>query len=122
MVWIILLSMQNFKLLVFLLLEISHHKVTLSPEGNESLSFDIYSLESTKIRKKSLLIPRNIFSGPRLFSPMHFPSFQAKQKNSYIQFFETCHLKNNCNNPLVNRFPLNSAKACLTGKTLDALG
>ena len=33
-------------------------------------------------------MPENIFSGPKLYSPMHFPSFQAKQKTSYLQFFK----------------------------------
>ena len=32
-----------------------------SPEGNESSRFDIYPLESTKIRKKITFIPQNIF-------------------------------------------------------------
>ena len=50
------------KLLAFLLLEIWRHKISF-PEGNKSLRFDIYPLESWKTKQKSLFMPENIFSG-----------------------------------------------------------
>ena len=79
MVRIILVNMQKFKVLAFLDLEIRRHK-----EGNESSRFDIYPLESTKIRK-NYFVPESIFSGPKLYSPMHFPGFQAKKKTKKIR-------------------------------------
>ena len=39
--------------------------------------------------EKITFMPGNIFS----------TCFQAKQKNSYVQFFETSHFRNNCRNP-----------------------
>ena len=30
---------------------------------------------------------------------LHFPGFQVKRKDSYIQFFKTSHFKNSCSNP-----------------------
>ena len=60
--------------------------------------------DSSKIKKKHLFMLENIFSGPKLYPPLYFPGFQEKQKNSYVQFFETSHLENNCSNPLVNWF------------------
>ena len=57
-----LVKMQNFKLLAFLLLEIWCHKNSGFPEGNESLQYDIYPLESSKIQeKRSIFIPESIF-------------------------------------------------------------
>ena len=44
-------------------------------------------------RKISLFIPENIFSGPKLYSPMHLPSFQAKQKIHMFNFSRLSHLK-----------------------------
>ena len=40
----------------------------------------------------------SIFSGTKLYPPLHFHGFQAKQKSSYVQFFKTSHFKNNCSN------------------------
>ena len=52
-----------------------------------------------KFEKKSLFMPENIFSATKLYLPLRFYGFQAKQKNSYVLFFETSHFKNNCSNP-----------------------
>ena len=49
-------------------------------KGNESWQFDIYPLQLSKTRKKSLFVPENIFSGTKLYPPLHFHCFQAKQK------------------------------------------
>ena len=64
-----------------------------SPEGDKSLRFDIYPPGIDQNSKNSPFIPENIFSGPKLHSLMYFPGFQAKQKNSYVKFFETSHFK-----------------------------
>ena len=64
-------------------------------------------------------MPENIFSSTNLYTPphpLHFHGFEGKQKNSYGQFFKMSHFKNNCSNPLVNRFFYNSAKMCLIDK------
>ena len=50
-----------------------------SPERNESSQFDIYPLESIKIFFKISHF-MNIFSGPKLYTPMHLCGFQRKQK------------------------------------------
>ena len=50
------------------------------PEEKESLQFDIYPLESSKTRRRSFFMPENIFSSAKLYSPLHFHGFQAKQK------------------------------------------
>ena len=49
--------------------------------------------------KKSLFMPESIFSGAKLYLPLHFHGFEAKQKNSYLQFFEMSHFENSCSNP-----------------------
>ena len=98
MVWMILVNMQNFKLMAFLLLEIWRHKISF-PIWNESSPFDIYPLDSIKTRQKSLFMPENIFLWINLYPLLHFHGFEAKQKTSYAQFFKTSHFKNNCSNP-----------------------
>ena len=72
--------MQNLKLLFFFSFrDMTSHSYN-SQAGNESSQFDTYPRESTNLRKKSLFVPENIFSSPKLYSPMQFPSFQSKQK------------------------------------------
>ena len=106
MVWKMLVNMQNFKSMAFLLLEILRHKVTPLQKGTSRRDSIFTPWNRPKFEKKSPFIPENIFSGPALYFPMHFPGFQAKQKNSYVQFLEMSHLKNNCSlrlrQPLVN--------------------
>ena len=68
-----------------------------------------------------------ITSDPKLYSPMHFPGFQAKQKAHMFNFFRHLIYKTTAAIPLVNRFSLNSAKICLIDKKyksqrLDVLG
>ena len=79
----ILLKMQNLKLFAFLFLEIRHH-ILPPQEGKESSGLDIYPLESTKIRKNHFLSLKIFFYGPKLYTPMHFPGFQAKQKKIHM--------------------------------------
>ena len=45
---------------------------------------------------KSIFMLQN---STKLYPFLHFHSFQAKQKNSYVQFFETCRFRNNCSPP-----------------------
>ena len=81
-----------------------------SPEGNESLRFDIYTLQSTKIRKNHLLCLRNVFSG----TPYAFPCFLSKTKkfvNSHVNFSRCLILINNCSKPLVKQICQNSSKS-----------
>ena len=44
--------------------------------------------------KKSYFMLDNIFSGPKLYSPMYFPGFQANQRIHMFNFS-----RNNCSNP-----------------------
>ena len=37
------------------------------------------------LRKNNFFIPENIFFGPKLYPLLHFPGFQVKQKDSYVQ-------------------------------------
>ena len=113
MIWIKLVNRQNFKLLAVLPLEIWCHKIS-SPEGNESLRFDIYPLDSSKIWKITFYVSNHLF-WPKII-PLHFPGFQEKHKISYVQFFKMSRFKNYCSNPLVNRLCWNSAKMFLTGE------
>ena len=101
MVPMILVNRQHFKHFYFQRYDVT--KIPL-PEWNESSLFDIYPLKSSKTREKWLFMPENIFPGTNLCLPLHFYGSEAKQRNSYVQFFETSHFKNNCSNPLVNRF------------------
>ena len=71
MVRMVLVNMRIFKLLAFLLLEIwKIYKISF-PEWNESSRFDIYPLESNKIREKLLFMPENVFPGTNLYSLLH---------------------------------------------------
>ena len=100
MVRMILVTMQNFKVLAFLLLEIWRHKNFLS-RMEQVIAIRYLPLESSKTRKKSLFMPENIFP----YTPSAFPWFWRETKKiPYVPFFETSHFKNNCSNPLVNRF------------------
>ena len=69
-------------------------------------------------------MPENIFPGSNLYSPLHFHGSEAKQKNLYVQFFETSHFKNNCSNPPgesgLLKFCQNVSKQIKT-KSLEAL-
>ena len=79
----ILVNMQNLKLLFILLLEIWRHKKSF-PEWNESLRFDIYPLESSKTREK------NIFPGTNFHA---FPWFWSKTKKFVCLIFRDVSFK-----------------------------
>ena len=49
--------------------------------------------------RKITFMPENIFPGTDLYPPLHSHGSEAKQKNSYVQFYEMSHFKNNCSNP-----------------------
>ena len=50
-------------------------------------------MESTKIQIKSLSIPENIFSGPKLYPPtLYIPLVFKQNKKSYIKFLKMSHL------------------------------
>ena len=75
--------------------------------------FDIYSPEPSKTREKSLFMPENIFPGTNLYPSLHFHGFEAKQKNSHVQFSRHLISTTTAATPLVTRFCYNSAKMCL---------
>ena len=95
MVCIKQVNMQNFKLLTFMFLGICRHK-NFCPEGNESSRYDIYPLESSKIREKSVFMPENLFFIPKLYPPA-FPWFSSETKSSYLKFLK--RFKNSYSNP-----------------------
>ena len=70
---------RSLKLLTFLVFEIQFRKVTLL-QRQRVIVIRIYPLESIKIREKSLFIPENIVSGPKIHASYAFPGFQARQK------------------------------------------
>ena len=43
-------------------------------------------------------MPENIFLGPKLYPVLHFPGFQVKENNSYVQIFQTSYFKDSCSN------------------------
>ena len=64
----------------------------ISPqEGNESSPFDMYPGIEQK-SKKSLFMPENIFSGPKLY-PLHFHDFQEKRKIHMFNFLDVSFQK-----------------------------
>ena len=118
MVWMILVNMQNIKLLAVLLLDIWRHKHFLS-RREQVIAIRYLPPGIEQNSKKSLFMAENIFSGTKLY-PLCMVFKQ--NKNPYIQFFETSHFKNNCSNPpppLVNRFCWNPAKICLKADFLS---
>ena len=65
----ILINMQNFKLLAILLLEILRHKVTPFQKGTSHRD-SIFTPWNRGKFDKSVFITGNIFSGPKLYSPI----------------------------------------------------
>ena len=91
MVQMILADVQNFKSLAFLLLEIWRHTNFFS-----RMEQVIAIRNRAKLKKKSLLMPENIFPCTNLY---HFHGFEAKQKIPYVQLLETSHFKNSSSAP-----------------------
>ena len=72
----------------------------MSQNFHKSSGFNIYPLKLSKTQKESLFMPENIFSGAKFYPPPCISMvFTQNQKNSYAQFFETSHFRNNCSNP-----------------------
>ena len=93
MVPMILVNMQNFKLLGFLLLEILHHKN--SPSRMEQVIAIRYL--SSKTPEKSLFMPENIFPGTLFCISM---VLKRNKINLYPQFFQMSDFNNNWSNSL----------------------
>ena len=72
--------------MTFLLLEIWRHKFPLSIREQVIATRYLSPEIDQNSKKKSFFIPENIFYGHKLYSPMHFPGFQAKQKILHVQF------------------------------------
>ena len=87
MVRMILVNMQNFKLLAFYFLRYDVTKISLRTSYRNS--------KSSKTWEKSLLTLENIFPGTNLYLPLHLHGFEAKQSIPYsVRLFETSHFKN----------------------------
>ena len=56
-----------------------------SPEGNESRDTIFIPWNQAKFEKNHFM-PENIFFGPKLYPPLHFPGFQVKQKIHMFNF------------------------------------
>ena len=75
----------------------------ISPqERNKSSRFDIYPMKQRKIPKILLFMPESIFSGPKLYNPLHFPGFAVKQKIHMFNFSRRLISKTTAATPLVN--------------------
>ena len=85
MVRMILVNMQNFKSMAFLLLEICHKNFLSRMQRVTAIRYLPPGIKqnSTKIT----FMPEIIFPGTNLYPSLHFHGFEAKQKNLYDQFF-----------------------------------
>ena len=72
------------------------------PEGNKTSHSIFTPWNRAKLEKNHFLCLETSFLAQN-YTPSPFPWFSSETKNSYVQFFETSHFKNNCSNPLVNR-------------------
>ena len=104
MVFIKLVSMQNLKSIAFLLSKICRHK---NYPQNRMSHRDIYPLESSKIREKSLSILENIFFGTNLYS-LCISLFFKWNKKYIFSVVQNVSFQNSCNIrpllPVVNWF------------------
>ena len=103
MVWMKLVNMQNFKLMASLLWRYDVTKISL-PKWNKSSLFDIYLLDSSKTRQKSLFMPENTFFGTKLYPLRISIVFKQKQKFHSFNFSRRLISKTIAAIPLMNRF------------------
>ena len=93
MIWIILVNMQNLKLLAFLLSVIRRHK---DPFSRSHRDWIFTPWNQSKFGKNHFL--SLIFYGPKLY-PLCISLIFKQNKKFTCSIFKTSHLTNNCNNP-----------------------